>query len=881
MSAPPEKKARTEEEVKATEPEPEREGDAPAAKGPKVQGPVSFNVPDTTMNVLPYSEHNIMKSLSEGGVQYLVAGARANVGMKAGRYMFEVKPIEYVRGNHQAKQSSMIRMGVATAEGSLLIGEDNQSVCFDAEGAFVHAKQSRNVLSNKRAPLASVFAVLVNLDKDSPNFNTISLFKDGERASAPQALPESLQGKTLFPAVAFKHATVHVHFGPEPLEPLPFVCRCIGGADKADVVAAQAPAVPKDGKYEVVYPMGLPAEGAFDWLDMFLQKNPHYTEISDRSIIAWALQSGHYRKGGSGKGSIDRPEFNFGIKELEDGSARRALMKIAPVQQRNFVIMELKGNMVKAERDVALQRFPTTSFKQVAYVLLGEPAADFKKYSQELILKDKQVKSDLAFRAKKIQEKTQKMAEKKKKEQEILKKKAEIAKKKAALEKAKEAAAAAAAKKEGEEKAEDGEAKEEKPAEDFEAKEEEIKKEEEELENEKPDEEMPDQDEEPPKVTLDDDEKKLKFRSTTISELAPQVFNVSFPKFALPDKEEAFDDVKYLWSKNQQAAEYLKKYILTHKLTSRIEDTNPSKAFKNQLSKFQLEVKTWTTKQSSYKSDVVKKLAEKRAKALKKEAEEKAAAAKKEAAAKSEEAEKKEEEEASKVEEEKKKEEEEAPEEEVDFDGVDIFAIEDITNIGGGVPLFRDFLAEDWSMLNLRFELYLLCHSIRIDANDPDRTGIYIDHLSFYYQKYFGKALSPKDFGAETCEELIELVSDTLYLTSQKVLQTLIPEEMEKYGIFVRLTEEARRHRALLIDSGAETARLKVTGTKLSNNSNKGGNAGNKAGYGFGGKGFDASKGGGKWGGKWDGGKGSEKGGYGKWQSGGKASGPYNKAWGK
>merc|ERR1719215_1559379 len=102
------------------------------------------------------------------------------------------------------------------------------------------------------------------------------------------------------------------------------------------------------------------------------------------------------------------------------------------------------------------------------------------------------------------------------------------------------------------------------------------------------------------------------------------------------------------------------------------------------------------------------------------------------------------------------------------------------------MPLFRDFMAEDWTMLTLWFELYLLCHSIRVDANDPDRTGIYLDHLSFYYQKYFGKTLNPKEFGADNCEELIELVSDTLYLTSQKVLQTLIPEEMEKYGIFVR-----------------------------------------------------------------------------------------------
>eukprot|EP00928_Gymnodinium_smaydae_P057976 TRINITY_DN411_c0_g2_i1.p1 TRINITY_DN411_c0_g2~~TRINITY_DN411_c0_g2_i1.p1 ORF type:complete len:906 (+),score=299.95 TRINITY_DN411_c0_g2_i1:70-2718(+) len=882
MSTPPEKKARTEEEPKKTEPEvaQELEQDAAPVKGAQFQGPVGFNVKDTTMNLLPSTRHNILKSLGEGGVQHLLAGARANAGMKAGRYMFEVKAIEFTDNRHsQGRHGSVLRVGVSTAEASLILGEDSESVCFESDGSFLHAKQKKKVAQHFNAGL--VYSVLVNLDKSSPNCNTISLFREGVRVTPPQPLPEALQNKPLFPAVTFKHATVHTHFGPEALCPLPFVCRMLGGADKADVVAAANPEAPKDGKYDVIYPVGLPSEGAFDWLDMFLQKNPHYTEISDRAIVAWAKQSGYVGKGGV-KGSNDKPEMSFGLKELEDGSVRRTLMKIAPLQQRHFVVMELRGNLVKQERDAILDRFPSAMFKKTAYVLVGEPTADFKKHTLELVLSDKQKQADLAFRAKKAEERREKILANKVKEQEIAKKKAVLAKKKADLAKEKEAAAASAAKAEGEEKegeAQEGEAKEEKPAVDFTEKEEEIKKEEEEIANEQPDEVMPAQDEEPPKVALDDEDKKVNFHVSPTPDMAQNIFNVSFAKFALPEKEEGFDDVKYIWSKAPQAAEYLKKYILSHKLTSRIEDTYPSKAFRAQLSKWQHEVKTWTTKQATYKSAVAKKEAEKRSKALKKEAEEKAAAAKKEAEAKSEDTEKKEEEPA-KVEEEKK-EDEEMPEAEVDFEGVDIFAVEDITDIGAGMPLFRDFLPEDWAMLTLRFELYLLCHAIRIDANDPDRTGIYLDHLSFYYQKYFSKQLIPKEFGADSCEDLIELVSDTLYLTNQKVLQTLIPEELEKYGIFVRLTEEARRHRALLIDSGAETARLKVGGTKVSGNSNKGGNSGHKPGQGYGGKGYEPVKPGGKWGGKRDGGKGNDKGGYGKWQSGGKASGPYGKAWGK
>merc|ERR1712057_115399 len=66
-------------------------------------------------------------------------------------------------------------------------------------------------------------AVVLNLDSKSPNFNTISLFKEGQRACPPQKIPEALQGKPLFPAIAFKNSTVHVNFS-APASPLPFKC---------------------------------------------------------------------------------------------------------------------------------------------------------------------------------------------------------------------------------------------------------------------------------------------------------------------------------------------------------------------------------------------------------------------------------------------------------------------------------------------------------------------------------------------------------------------------------------------------------------------------------------------------------------------------------
>merc|ERR1712187_963453 len=98
-------------------------------------------------------------------------------------------------------------------------------------------------------------AVLLNLDSKSPNANTVSLFKDGKRVSEPQPLPDSLKGKTLFPTVTYRNVTLDVNFGPVPQCPLPFKCLMMSDAAKEDVEVSKLKE-PKDGKYEVIYPVG-------------------------------------------------------------------------------------------------------------------------------------------------------------------------------------------------------------------------------------------------------------------------------------------------------------------------------------------------------------------------------------------------------------------------------------------------------------------------------------------------------------------------------------------------------------------------------------------------------------------------------------------------
>jgi len=832
------------DEKKEPEPPKELEQDAPMDKAkPRIKDAIKFLVPDTTLNVMPSANGSMLMCLTDGGIQHLYAGARANVGVKSGRYMFEVKIVEYMSPGEDShgrapRPKNTLRVGFSTAGSSLIMGDTSEgAVCFDSEGAFVQYK--------RRAPAAEKFTrddiitVLLNLDDKSPNCNTISLFKDGARISQPQPLPDVLKGQTLYPTVAFKNMSVHVNFGMEPLAPLPFRCRMMQDISQKDATVTTYP-VSKDGKSEVLFPVSLPDEGTFQWLDMFHEKNPGYTELSDRMILDWAQKSGIWRsKGYKAKTSNDKPDMSFGIRELDDNSVRRVIYQVAPLQSRNFIVMEVKSNLIKGDRKDLLARFPNAFFKKVGVVMVGEPTVDFKKRTNELVLKQKQEQSDAEFKAKKAEEQRKKLMEKRQKELEKAKKKAEKAQKKAAKEmkrkleeqkKAAEEAKKAKEDKKDEEEKKEGEdvsMEEKKPEEDGKAEEEKKEEEEEEDEDEEEEEqeeepEKEEPEEEPPKVQLTSDEKKILFPKTAVPDVTPYVLSTLLTQISLPDKEEGFDEIKYEWNKSHlKATEHVKQWIMDKKLTTRVEDLTPSDWFGKKWAEWQKVLQQWHAKHNEYKAAVAKKEAAKAAKAAKKNAP--VPMPKKEPAKKD--GEEGKDAEAAPMDEDKedkgkdtgkeeKKEEEEKEEEEeeqVDFATLDIFGITDVTNIGGGVPLFKEFQFEDWTMMSLRFELHLLAHAFRHDVDDNERAGIHLDHLGYYYNKYFKKSLSTKYYGVETFKELLDLVNDAVYVSKKLVMESQLEAEMECLQIFVKLTEEERRYRNLQLALGEESAKLKLS----------------------------------------------------------------------
>merc|ERR1712085_220628 len=107
------------------------------------------------------------------------------------------------------------------------------------------------------------------------------------------------------------------------------------------------------------------------------------------------------------------------------------------------------------------------------------------------------------------------------------------------------------------------------------------------------------------------------------------------------------------------------------------------------------------------------------------------------------------------------KEEPKPEQKEIDVNEIDTEIVEDVTDIGNGMPLFSEFVYEDWALLQIRFEFHLLINAFRKDLNDPDRPGFREDHLAYYFEKYFKKSFSLKSFGVETLADFLELIEDS------------------------------------------------------------------------------------------------------------------------
>merc|ERR1712083_421662 len=136
----------------------------------------------------------------------------------------------------------------------------------------------------------------------------------------------------------------------------------------------------------------LPDEGTFNWLDWFLKNNHNYCELSSRSIHDWAAASGIWPNSSYSQLSNDKSSVSYGIPSFDNGSVKQILTNSACVQERNIIVMDIKGNLLKEDRIAALKRHRAPHLRKVARVLFGDQTSDYRDTVLKTMLKAKQEK---------------------------------------------------------------------------------------------------------------------------------------------------------------------------------------------------------------------------------------------------------------------------------------------------------------------------------------------------------------------------------------------------------------------------------------------------------------------------------------------------------
>lgn len=802
---PSSKEAKTDATPKKAE-----EPDMPPDDRQALRAKIGFETVDTTLNVVPIVNSSLLMSLSEGGLQSFLAGARANVGIKSGCYMYEVRIMELLNpeattpAGRLAKPKQVLRIGFSLAGSDLVSPQDKEEgVFFDSEGAVWTSKTSRKQAGSKWSR-NDIIALALNTKAESSEekaTHTVTLFRNGDRIGVPTVLPANLQGKTLFPHIVYRNVTINYNFGPNTNldKHLALKHRMLQTAAEADTDIRPSLAQ-RDGKYEVLFPVSLPDQGSFIWLDKFLENHPSYVELSDRRLREWAVASGLEMA------FPKKSDSNNSIKSLhEDLSLQRVVKSVAPLVPRNYIVMEVSENLVRSERIENAARFSQAHYKKVARVMIGEPSIEYKKHHHDKLLQVKAVKLKDAWKKKQaLKEKIAKQEAAKARQAAIKKTHAEKvaavkakqeeaarikkAKAKADAQAALKKAQKAKAEKERKEKIAKGEAVEEEDKDEDEAdKEDDEEKAEKEDDEEKAegdevqeddkaeegadqaatddkgdkkaeDAKEPDDEDAPPEPELTDEEKDSWHPAVVTNDLTDSAFARSFGRFSVPALDEGFDDIMFEWQTDEKSREYLSSYIGKHKLTTLYEDLASSKLLKAQAPKWIKAFSDYQVKLKKFKSQ-------------------------------------------------QKDEQLDLPE--------DLSDVKDVCDIGEGVPLFAEFEKADWALLNLRYEFFLIMRVYQKELEDGECIGIPEGHIAFYYQKFFGKVLLPKNFGMGNLREMLRLVKDTVAINEEKstVITPLADDvSLDDFGSFIKLTEEARRHRARLLDIGDESGELNFTG---------------------------------------------------------------------
>ncbi|KAF4670173.1 hypothetical protein FOL47_002160 [Perkinsus chesapeaki] len=845
-------KTETVEEVEVVEEVPAEIKDFEEDSRPRVKEVGKFGCVDSTLDTY-FGERGLIGSNSTEGFQYLLSGARSNIGVKGkcgGVFAYEVKIVEILTPmdsacNRQAyipHNKHCLRIGFSTIEGSVLLGTDNNGLAFDAglgydrtrgrpkagarfaNGPCIWKGTTTVYLDQADFGIDDVVTVVLNLSEDfeDRHSQSIALFKNGVRVTEPISIPENLIGRDLYPTVTFKNVRIAVNLGHmEDSEraaeigglcrKLPFKCRSIQQSAEEDIcVSPFFSNQPKEP--EAVLIVGLPDQGVFDYVDYFMKENPYkYTEVSDRTMFEWLKASSLCPLRRGAETSNDRPDYLFGIQPIDEGMVRARMRDFAsfPQSGRSILLVEIKGGLLQKERANIMSKFFTR--RRVARICVGEPDVGYQNYVKDLVRAEilLEKSSEREVRLEELKREWRARVEEKERIRKVkaAARAAEKARKEAAAEarrKRKEAAMRAAAAKRAAEarKGEEG-------------------------------------------ATEENSEGKI-----TGEDIAMNA----------AEEEKVFDEIVYDWEKKEQAESKLESWLRNRKVLERVPSlTKASEWFEVQMSAWNETRLEWRKKHRAYQQGLAMREAVAKKTASDKPAKEEEEENKDGAAEKNGETLKQlggfmggmagleeaywhreghanlawtscsfvchpipvglvsvisvYQDTASSS---------DTPEQQqpqaathIDPEEADVWSVEDINDLDGkGTPLYGKFGPEDWQLLNLRYELHLLCHAFFRDvtSEDPDVSGIHRSLLQHYYRIYFGEnqPLHPSMFGGKNLDDLLDrLVVDTIIVGNDGVLKTVHDIDTPQ-STFVRLVEAARRERNKRIEAGDESARIRI-----------------------------------------------------------------------
>lgn len=291
---------------------------------PKIPfGTMKLNPLDASFNAL--CTDNSMFSMQTDGFNQLFSGMRASVGVKSGRYYFEVKLMDQPRqtrvGFSASSGYSNVIPDIDPESGlpentvsnnlSTLCLDDTFSYAFDASGSVFRGGM-KDKDANPKWSRTDIVGVLLNVEK-----KTLTLYLNGTKTPTGQVtqLPDSLfddEGKlkmALYPTVVCKHSAIECNFSSKVWKDLPFKVRTVG-----DILAKDAVFSPKssssmdftddeeaENTVKVMIPCGFETANL---ITDYVGKEKDAIVLTQESLNKWAEKSGNYKRGNYSKYNI-------------------------------------------------------------------------------------------------------------------------------------------------------------------------------------------------------------------------------------------------------------------------------------------------------------------------------------------------------------------------------------------------------------------------------------------------------------------------------------------------------------------------------------------------------------------------------------------------